>query len=290
MITLLADSGSTKTAWSLLVDRTPVLRFTSSGLNPCLMSEADISHILLDEVVPQLPLSTLPHSDGTPAIDQIRFYGAGCRPDKIAAMQRLLCRHLSAAAAIVASDLLGAAHALFGREAGIVGILGTGSGSAVYDGTTFTSQTPSLGFILGDEGSGAVLGRRLIAGIFKRQFPTRIIDAFHAEYATTVEEVIQHVYREAAPNRYLAQFTHFLSRHIDDPAVEDFAVNEFRDFFVRNLRIYDRPDLPVGIVGSVAHIFKAQLLQAASETGFRVHRIIQSPIESLETMFANGIL
>lgn len=273
MTLLIADSGSTKTDWILCGDGlASPLRFASSGLNPCLMTDDEIAAILTDEVKPNLPEI---------GIDRIHFYGAGCRPDQVARMEQLLTKSTEAARAIVASDLLGAAHALCGREAGIVAILGTGSGSAVYDGQRFTAQTPSLGFILGDEGSGAVLGRRLLSDVFKRQLPPSIIAAFEAECGTTIDEAIRRVYRETAPNRYLASFTHFLAAHRKEAEIRNLIVKEFRLFFLRNLRIYDRMDLRVNIVGSLAVIFDSELQTAASETGFKIGRLLRSPADSL---------
>lgn len=276
---LIADSGSTKTDWVLCGENihSPI-RFASTGLNPCLMTDEEISSKLQNEVKPNYP--ELP-------IERIHFYGAGCRPDQLRRMEHLLIETIGAARAIVASDLLGTAHALCGREAGIVAILGTGSGSAVYNGERFTHQTPSLGFILGDEGSGAVLGRRLLGDVFKRQLSPAIIAAFEAECRTTIDEAIRRVYREAAPNRYLAGFTHFLASHREDADIHRLLVNEFRNFFTRNLAIYNRNDLHVNIVGSLAVIFEAELLEAATDSGFKIGKILRSPAEALAKFCLN---
>lgn len=279
MTLLIADSGSTKTDWIVCGDglATPI-HFTSSGINPCLMNDEEIISILSEEVKPKLPET---------GIERIHFYGAGCRTDQLQRMERLLTSTTGAGRTIVASDLLGAAHALCGREAGIVAILGTGSGSAVYDGERFTEQTPSLGFILGDEGSGAVLGKRLIGDVFKRQLSPAIIAAFEAECSTTIDEVIRRVYREAAPNRYLAGFTHFLAAHVGDEEIHELIVNEFRLFFIRNLAIYNRKDLRVNLVGSLAEVFEAELKEAAAQTGFEIGKILRSPAVALADFWLN---
>jgi len=279
---LLADSGSTKTDWALIDTETGTapLRFSSVGLNPCLMSDDAIIHVLSMEVAPQVI---------TANIDYIRFYGAGCRPDQIDRMAMLLCQYLNAGKAYVASDLLGAAHALCGRNEGIVAILGTGSGSAVYDGEKFIKQTPSLGFILGDEGSGAVLGRRLLGDIFKQQLPRHIIEAFYQEYKVDVSSVIQEVYRSNAPSRYLAQFTRFLSAHRSDRKIHELLINEFQHFFARNIVIYERGDLCVNIVGSIAAVFEPEIREAADLEGCKIGTIVRIPMENLIKFgFAEG--
>lgn len=277
MTLLIADSGSTKTDWFLAdTDDKTSFFFQTKGLNPCLMSDAEILTILIEEVLPHLPVGAAQESC-VPAIHRIHFYGAGCRPDQLERMERLLCSTLHAERAIVASDLLGAAHALCGRQAGIVAILGTGSGSAVYDGHGFVEQTPSLGYILGDEGSGAVLGRRLLGDVFKRQLPPFIIETFGRECGATIDEIIRRVYREPAPNRYLASFTYFLAAHRDNASIHHLIVNEIRDFFTRNCVIYNRPDLCVNIVGSLAVVFEAEIRESAALEGFKIGKIIKSP-------------
>ena len=171
MTILIADSGSTKTDWIVCNTETHYqARFATAGLNPCLMDDASITCLLAEEVAPQIKTTVFEASadvETSASIAHVHFYGAGCRPDQIERMQRLIGSVLHATSVSVASDLLGAAHALCGHEAGIVAILGTGSGSAVYNGECFTAQTPSLGYILGDEGSGAVLGRRLVGDLYK---------------------------------------------------------------------------------------------------------------------------
>lgn len=278
MSIIIADSGSTKTDW-LIADtsgNTPI-RITSSGFNPCLMDDDTITHILQHEVAPHIPASP----------SRIFFYGAGCRPDQTERMASLLTLSLNAASAHVFSDLLGAAHALCGHTPGIVVILGTGSGSAVYDGCQFVAQTPSLGYILGDEGSGAVLGRQLLSDLLKGQLSPSLTKAFYEDYPDfTLSETIEHVYRNTAPNRFLAQFTRFLSAHRQEDEIHALLVNEFRRFFVRNIRPYARPDLAVNCVGSIASVFEPELREAAAAEGFTIGTILRSPIEVLATYCA----
>lgn len=274
MTILIADSGSTKTDWVLhdtLSDAS--IRFTSAGLNPCLMDDTEITRLLTDDVAPHV----LP----TPSVDAVHFYGAGCRPDQIERMEGLIGAALHAASVRVASDLLGAAHALCGHGAGIVAILGTGSGSAVYDGERFMAQTPSLGYILGDEGSGAVLGRRLVSDLYKGALPEHLLAAFEEEQQTTLNDVIHHVYRAPAANRYLAHFTHFISAHLDEAEIRALVVDEFERFFTRNCSAYRRRDLDVSFVGSIAHVFCHELREAAKRTGFTIGSILPSPIGRL---------
>lgn len=271
---LVADSGSTKTDWLLhnTIDHS-TLSFQSSGLNPCLMDDAEITKKLTEEVLPQLV------SESSSPI--VCFYGAGCRPDQTKRMSRLLAEALGAEVEIVASDLLGAARALCGDEAGIVAILGTGSGSAVFDGQRFTQQTPSLGFILGDEGSGAVLGLRLLANVYKRQFSEHIIRDFETQFGTTIEEAIRCVYREPNPNRYLAHFVPFLESHLREPEIHNLVVNEFRSFFMRNIVQYDVDCKTVNFVGSIASVYHRQLEEAAVSCGFKIGNILRKPAEGI---------
>lgn len=274
MTILIADSGSTKTDWMLHDTRTlSSAHFATAGLNPCLMDDAEIKRLLADDVAPHVPT--------TASVDFVHFYGAGCRPDQIERMEMLIADALHASSVHVASDLLGAAHALCGHRAGIVAILGTGSGSAVFDGTRFTAQTPSLGYILGDEGSGAVLGRRLVSDLYKGVLPERLLKMFEEEQGTTLNDVIHNVYRLPAANRYLAHFTRFISAHLDEAEVRALVVDEFERFFTRNCSAYRRRDLAVNFVGSIAHVFRHELQEAAERTGFSIGRILPSPIESL---------
>lgn len=292
MFQLIADSGSTKTDWAFFALDASPRYFKSSGINPSLMDDETISRLLRTEVVPELHHfleQHLPQSVETSImlssheklIDKIRFYGAGCRPEQEVRMVRLLSKWLRARSVSVASDLLGAAHALCGTQEGIVCILGTGSGSALYDGARFVQSTPSLGYILGDEGSGASLGKHLIADVFKKQLPQHICQAFLDSYQLDVATAIQHIYREEAPNRYMARATHFLAEYRKEDSIQDFLVREFRLFFHRNIKPYGRHDLKVNFVGSIAAVFIEELSIAAQLEGFEVGKVLASPIDAL---------
>lgn len=291
MFQLLADSGSTKTDWAFIAPHAQPQRFKTSGMNPCLMDDATLVTLLQTEVWPNLQrviesffllnaLSTSLLANNKEIVDEIRFYGAGCRPEQEERMQRLLAEHLRAKSVHVASDLLGAAHALCGSSEGIVCILGTGSGSALYNGDRFVQSTPSLGYILGDEGSGASLGKHLLADVLKQQLPKHLCQAFLSVYQIDVATAIQRIYREPAPNRYMASFTHFLLEYRAEEAIQSFLKREFRQFFYRNIRPYHRSDLKVNFVGSIAAVFKDELMAAAKAEGFEVGKVIASPIDA----------
>ena len=270
----IADGGSTKAQWALMQAGRCVATATTIGVNPLLTDAASIATgmgaaLLAHEAFAQ----SQPH--------HIYYYGAGCIHQGIDHMQQALLTLRSEATVHVASDMLGAARALCGQHDGIACILGTGSNSALYINGEIANQVSPLGYILGDEGSGAVLGKLLLNAILKRRWPANLLQAFDAAYGTTQAEVIQHVYREPAANRYLGSFTPFLAAHRHEPEVHRLLVEEFGRFIDHNLRHYQRPDLPLHFTGSIAHHFQAELVEAATERGFTVAQVLQAPLAGL---------
>ena len=269
---LIADSGSTKTDWALVSDQSSAVVATQ-GISPVHQSDAQIRQILTDELLPQLSATD---------VDAVYFYGSGVRSDKEAPMASLLQGLFSAAGAVEAhSDLLGAARALCGHKEGVACILGTGANSCLYDGSQVVQNTSALGYILGDEGSGAVLGRALLNGLYKGVLSKEIKDIFENETGLTLNEVIERVYRQPLPNRFLASLAPFIHRHLDDSGIRLMVISCFCEFFSKNIKSYNRLDLPVGFVGSVAWYFSDELREAAEMTGFSVGTILQSPISAL---------
>lgn len=274
---LLADSGSTKTDWILTCDDNKLYqRFHTTGLNPCILDNNDISNILRTELIPRIVSNT---------ISEVRFYGAGCRGEAAQRMSECLRDVIGAERVIVESDLLGAARILCHDAAGIVCILGTGSASCHYDGQFIVQQVPSLGFILGDEGSGAVLGRKLIGYIYKNGADDALVAAFQQKYNLTVDRVIESVYRQPAPNRFLANFTHFISEHIEHPDLQRLVHNEFDCFFKKNIHAYAVSQMgnriPLYFVGSIADVFRKQLHEVASQNGYQIDCIVRHPLDAI---------
>ena len=291
---LIADSGSTKTDWTLLHSANPqfghdvVATFHTQGITPIHQSTADIRQILEQELLHQLSTfhrGALFQSGGlaTPLFQDLHvfFYGSGCTPALVPVMKRLLTEELSTKSVEVHSDLMAAARALCGREEGIACILGTGANSCLYDGEHIVQNTPALGYVLGDEGSGSVLGRRFLNAIFKNPELASLCDEFLGEYRITMADVIQRVYREPMANRYLASLSPFICQHLGHPAVRLLVVDNFRQFFRMNIVPYRRRDLPVNFVGSMAYYYEEQLAEAAGMEGFKMGRIMQSPLEGL---------
>lgn len=273
---LIADSGSTKTDWCLMRDSDTTLVIQTQGINPYHQAQEAIGLVLAEELLPQLkgyvkeqPLKVI-------------FYGAGCANDN--ACQRVedaIHKVLGYTDITIHSDLLGAARALCGHEEGIACVLGTGSNSCLYDGEKIVANVPALGYILGDEGSSAVLGRRLVGDCLKNQLPEAIRDEFLVEYGLTQEIILEKVYREPLANRFLASLTPFLSKYREVPEVRRLLVESFVDFFVRNVKQYRRPWLPIHFVGSVANAFSSELKEAAESLGMELGTILKSPIEGL---------
>lgn len=275
MKTLLADAGSTKTDWFLRDNQGDALRFHTDGMNPSLLTDDEIRHILTTQLLPQV--------EGF-LIEQVDFYGAGCRGEAAERMKNLLGEVVGARNIAVESDMLGAARMLCGNNSGIVCILGTGANSCLYDGQQISQQTPALGFILGDEGSGAVLGRRLIGDIFKGQLPEDLCKDFLLDYPLTMDELIRRVYRTSAPNQYLASFTPFLSKNIHRTEIQELVRDEFHRFIRRNVLAYlayTTAQTPLHFVGSIASVFQAQLSEVVAQYDFTLGKVVRQPIDAL---------
>ena len=272
---IIADSGSTKTDWCVCHQGEVLQRIQTQGINPVHQSDDEIEKIIR-EMAAQLM--------NAESIRRAHFYGAGCHSPKMQsivsnALQTALL-HCRLQEIRIDSDLVGAAHSVCQGEAGIACILGTGSNSCEFDGKEIVCNTPSLGYILGDEGSGASLGRILIGDWLKGQLPQEIGDAFAKEYGLTQNDIIERVYRQPLANRFLANFTPFLHKHRTEPAIHTLLVGEFTRFFLRNVMVYNT-QLPVHFVGSVAHYINEELTEAAQSLGLTVGRILRAPMEGL---------
>ncbi len=269
---LIADSGSTKTDWAL-VDASGVSVVKTQGINPVHQSREVIMQILQEELKPQL---------GDALMNDVRFYGSGVRPEMETVLASVIRDSFSSASHVEAhSDMLGAARALCGRNEGIACILGTGANSCLYDGTTIVGNTPAMGYILGDEGSGAWIGKRFLHDLYKGILLKDLCAEFESETGLSLPLIINKVYREPMANRFLASLTPFVHRHKDEEAVRQLLVDGFCDFFNFNISPYQRADLPVSFVGSIAHYFETELRAAADMTGYAVGAIERSPLDGL---------
>ena len=274
---LIADSGSTKTDWCVVDGGTAVCRFAGQGINPFQQDARSIERILVGEVAARL--------GSVGMIGEVEFYGAGCRDDKVAMLDGLFRRFFVNAEKVeVSSDMLGAARALFGRGWGIACILGTGANSCLYDGNGIVANVPPLGYVLGDEGSGAVLGRLFINALFKGGLSAALRDEFLAESGLTLPDIINKVYREPMPNRFLASTSVFIRNHLDDNGLRTLVIDNFRSFFKHNVNLYNRSGLPVGAVGSIAYYYKEELALAARLEGCEMQKVIKSPMDELVKM------
>ena len=290
---LIADSGGTKTDWTLLYSPYPgkwdvISSFQTQGINPIHQDPDVISRIIGQELVSQLSTFSRAAFMNAQLIEKpllsqldVFFYGSGCTPVLAPVMKQILSQFFPSEKIWVFSDLMAAARALCQHEAGIACILGTGANSCLYDGNDIVQNTPALGYILGDEGGGAVLGRLFMNAIFKNPAFAAIRDSYLAETKLTQADIINKVYREPMANRFLATTSLFISQHLDNPLLRDLVVQNFRQFFRSNIVPYQRVDLPVHFVGSMAHHYKEQLALAAKEEGFRLGRIMKSPMEGL---------
>lgn len=274
---LIADSGSTKTDWRLIDKGNRIHQFVTQGMNPYFQTTEQISEILRTELIPEL-ISTLEYP-----ISNIHFYGAGCRVyDKKEIVRLALAEHFLNSKIEIQTDMLAAAHALCGYKAGIAAILGTGANTCYYDGKVIVENRTSLGYILGDEGSGAHIGKTFIQAFLNDELPENIASKFTDRFKLSKNEIIDSVYRKPLPNRFLASFCKFIYQNLKEQFIIDLVSNCFEQFFDKHILKYEEhKKVKLNLTGSVAFYFSNILRSVAENKGVNIETIIESPIAGL---------
>ncbi|GAB6122544.1 hypothetical protein [Dysgonomonas termitidis] len=276
---LLAESGSTKTEWCL-VDRDGIAEhFLSDGINPFFQTRKEISRLIRLQL-PQIFFKA--------RFTSIYFYGAGCSSLEKKNIVKASLEAQFKIPSIIESDLLGSARALFQDEAGIACILGTGSNSCFYDGETIIKNVKSLGYILGDEGSGASLGKAFLSDCLKGLAPKDLIDPFYKKYKIDPDEIMDYVYSKPFPNRLLSVLSSFLYEHLEHPYVNNLVRQNLRSFFERNILQYEYNEYPIRFVGSHAKMYSFMLREIAQDMGIYIDVIIENPIRGLVEYHRNN--
>lgn len=277
---LVADSGSTKAEWVAAGNETADGSLFTSGISPIYLGEDEIVKLLEKE------LGSLAGKN----FERVYFYGTGCNSTvNEDIVKRALHRFLNSEKIFVGSDVLAAAHSLCGDKPGIACILGTGSNSCYYDGKRIVSNVSPLGYILGDEGSAAVIGKRLVSDILKRQLPAQVIDRFFETYKTSTAEIIENVYKKPFPSRYLGQFTRFISANIELPALQELINSSFDDFIKRNVLLYpEAQNVPIHFTGGIAFHFSEFLIKRVKKAGLTPGVISLSPMANLIKYHTNN--
>ncbi len=274
---LIADSGSTKTEWCFADDKKVLVSVTTQGINPYFQSEEEILQLLKTELLPSLnlPISKL----------QIFFYGAGCGSAvKNKMMKTSLLSIFRDAYVEVNNDLLGAARALCGRKKGIAAILGTGSNTCYYDGEKIAKHPESsgLGYILGDEGSGAHIGKTFIQAYLNEELSAPVAEKFNQIYKLKKDDILEAVYKKSMPNRFLASFSKFVNENINDEYLTALVTDCFNQFFDKHICKYSQhKNVPLNCVGSVAYNYQEVLQKVAYHKGVTIGKILKSPIDDL---------
>ena len=268
---VIADGGATKCDWAFVENGEIVERFKMEGINPFSVPEEHIREVVEREFVPVASRYDISH---------IWFYGAGCGFGG-ATIKRVLEHYFPSTEIFVGSDIDGAAKACCPEGEGIVCILGTGVSSMQLENGECTKRLPGPGYILGDEGSGTVMGRMLLSDFIYNQLPPHLHKLFTEEFSITIPEIIDRTYHKPAANRFFSSFTPFLSRHIDEEYCQNIVRYNFEQLVKRNLAQYDVDRLKVNFVGSVAAIFENFLIEVLEQHGIKKGVIVRSPIENL---------
>lgn len=269
---LIADSGATKTDWCLTMNGKIEHRFSSKGISPVFQTQEEIAEEIKPYVYPVFKKMD---------IGAVYFYGTGCIPEKIQSVKNAISQSFQVETIEVYSDLIAAAHALCGHSSGIACILGTGSNSCQWNGKEVVNQISPLGFILGDEGSGASLGKHLVGDALKNQLSPGLKEKLLEQYDLTPASIIDKVYRQPFPSRFLASLTPFILQHIQDETICRIVEQSFSDFFTRNVIQYNYKENKVNFVGSIAWYFADVLRQVAQAKEIQIGKIEQSPMPGL---------
>lgn len=272
-IKLICDSGSTKAEWCLLNGKSKKI-VTTQGLSPYFLTIQQIQQIIEKELMPKIKNVN---------IDEVFFYGTGCsNPENVKSVKKAISLLFSKARVTVDHDLMGAAKALCGRNKGIACILGTGSNSCFYNGKKIVKNSPGLGYVLGDEGSGAYLGKKVIQYFLYKTFDEDLIDRFNAKYTTNSVDILNQVYKQPLPNRYLASFVPFLIENRGHYMIENIIEDAFNDFFFNHIYKYRESwQMPINFVGSVAFGFKDVLKEMCNAYELQLGIVIKKPMDGL---------
>lgn len=278
---LLADSGSTKTDWRLITHDGGIEQYKSAGINPYLQKEEDIKAGLLDSIMKEI----------TVEVDKLYFYGAGCSSKENKAMLARIFTALFPQAVIhIDHDLTAAARALCGHEEGIACILGTGANSCYYDGKEIAANVPSLGYILGDEGSGAWMGKELLSAFIRDELPLEVKERLTKRFELDRDTILENVYQKPMASKYLAGFSKFIFQNLREPDLYRLVYGGFELFFKKNVEKYDRyQQLPVHFTGSVAFYYSNILRQVANDRGVILRNVVESPIAGLTLYHQNFV-
>ena len=272
---LVADSGSTKTDWRLVASDSQSSAIQTDGFNPYYQTT--------DQIIDALQRQLIPYINAA-AVSDVFFYGTGCTgPSVNTIVANALGNVLPGVQTVeVNSDMLGAARGSSGHEPGIVCILGTGSNACCYDGVHITRGIQSLGFWLGDEGSGGYLGKTLVRDFFQQRLPADLSEIFQSRYALDRPTLLENAYQKPFPNRYFASFTTFLADHLSHPYVATLVVDAFELFLTTYVKRFpEAGQWPVNFVGSIAYYFSEPLHQAIQRTGLLTGTILKAPVERL---------
>lgn len=279
---LIADSGSTKTDWRLVDQNRQISQYKSPGINPSIHQAESIQASLQNELLPQLGANI-------EEIKQIFFYGAGCSSGaKKELVKKQLTTCFPNAVIEVNHDLLAAARAVCGKEEGLVAILGTGASSCYYDGHEIKERVPSLGYVLGDEGSGAHLGKTFLQYYLYNELPGDLKQKFDRRFDLSFEELMDNVYKESSPNRFLASFSLFIYQNISHEFMSKMVCSCFEEFFENQiLKYHNSGSTPLRCVGSVAFYYSNLLKRVGEEKGVNIDRVLEKPIAGL-TLYHTG--
>ena len=275
-MTIIADSGSSKTDWRLLVNDGTIQQASSPGFNPYYQP---IEHLQIS--IEQFLIPVVSEK-----VEKVFFYGTGVSsPRNQEVIKGTFRKFFPEATVEIEWDLVAAARALCGNEEGIACILGTGSNSCLYDGDKIIDQVANLGWILADEGSGTSMGKQLLFDYLRMQLPDALANQFHKRFPFSREEFLEKIYQQEKPSTFLATFSKFILQHLKEPYCYKLVYQSFASFFENNVMKYKGyKDVKVHFVGSVAFYFSDVLRQVANDKGITVKNILETPIAGL-TLF-----
>lgn len=280
---IVADSGATNTNWVIIANQKIIYSFNTKGFHPFFSKK--------DEIISELK-SNFPKHINTSEVNHVFFYGAGCSSTQNKSIiHEGLSLFYTASTIEIYDDMIASARALFFNNEGIAIILGTGSNSCYYDGNKIVHKTPSLGYILGDEGSGTYLGKKLLKDFLNNDLPQKLSNELKKDYKLDKEKILKAVYNEPYPNRYLASFTPFLKSNSTHPHIHKMIIDAFEKLFEKHICKYENyKQLTIGATGSIAFVFSQELHSVAEKYNTKIEFILKEPIERLAHFHINPIL